>query len=364
MNKSKKIIIFAAFFIIGITMLSFAQILDKPVATINYITPEIITEKQLNNAMSQLKQQYSAVGQQVPAKEQVLEELIISKLITQAAQKEGLTVTESEIITTIKQQVTQHGIAVSDAQLKTLVYQQTGIPWEEYVKQSRNQLLAQKYVKENQKKLFDNIKPPSENEIEEIYQANSHLFINPEMVRFSQIYRDTRNLSPSEKEKERELMESIHRDLKNGAESFEDMAIRYSDDKELRYQGGDVGYLARNDVNSQMLLGKEFFRVAFSNNTGKITPVIESNIGFHILKITEHLPKKFLELDDPVTPATNETVRQRIIKLKNLEKQQGMFEQAVKEIVTELKEKADIRIIENSIQLDTDKLQYFEDSVR
>ncbi len=362
--KLLKITALAIPFLLFTIIFGQSQILDTAVATINYTTPEIITEKQLNNAIVKIKQQYSAANQPVPPKENILEELMISKLINQAAQDEGLMVTDSEVIATVKQQVMAQGMNISDAQLKTLIYQQTGMSWEEYVSQSKNQLLAQKYVKYKKQSLFDSIKPPSESEIEDIYQANSHLFINPEMVRFSQIYRDTRNLSSSEKRKERELMEEIYRDLRNGSAGFEDMAIKFSDDKELRHQGGDVGFLARNDVNSQMLLGNRFFKIAFSTETGSITQVIESNIGFHILKITDHLPKRFLELDDPVSPASNETVRQRIINLKKMEKQQEIFKQAVDDIVEDLKDQADIRIIKDSIDINEENLSYFREFVQ
>jgi parvulin-like peptidyl-prolyl isomerase len=361
MIKKLPLLSIVLFFLV--TAICGSQILDQPVAMVNYTTPEMITKKQLENATVRLKQQYQQAGQQVPPRERILEELMIQKLISQAAQKEGITVTDSEVIAAVRQQVAQSGLSVSDSQLKQLVYQQTGLSWEEYVKQSKSQLLAQKYVKQKKRSLFENINPPTESEVREIYEANSHLFINPEMVRFSQIYRDTRNLSAEQKRKERELMEEIHRKLKNGAAKFEEMAMQYSDDKELRYQGGDVGYLARNDVNSQMLLGKNFFRIAFSTDTGEITPIIESNIGLHILKITKHLDKRFLDLDDPVSPESSETVRQRIINLKKLEAQQKLFQKAVGDIVDELADTAEIRIIQDSIDVDKSKLKFFAEFV-
>lgn len=364
MNKIFKISTILVVFFIWTGVHGQAQMLDQPVATINLVKPEIVTEKQLNNTIQQLKQQYSSVGQSLPPKERVLEELIISKLLAQAAEREGIRVTDSEVTAAIRQQLEQSGLNLSDAQIKTLIFQQTGMSWDQYLDQSKSQLIAQKYVKVEKQDLFDSVKPPTNSEITGIYEANSHLFINPEMVRFSQIYRDTRNLSPEAKSKERELMDEIYRDLKNGRATFEEMAMKYSDDKELRYQGGDVGFLARNDVNSQMLLGKDFFSVAFSTPTGEITNVIESNIGFHILKITKHLDKRFLELDDPVNPASSETVRQRIINLKILEKQQQIFKQAVDDIIEDLKSEADIRIIKSSIDIDQNQLEYFQEFVQ
>ncbi len=342
----------------------FAQILDQPAATINYTESDIITKKQLDIAVTQLKQQYSMLGQPVPSRGEILEELVISKLILQAAKKNSITVSESEVKTAIRAQLGPSGVNVTDEQLKMLVRQQTGLSWADYLKQGKEQLMVQNYIKQEKQATFDNVKAPSDEEIQEIYEENQHLFINPEMVRFSQIFRDTRNLSRDEKETARDLMEEIYRDLRNGRASFDDLVLKYSDDTQSRYKGGDVGYLARNDVNSKQLLGKDFFQTVFDTPKGQYSSIVESNIGLHIIKVTEKLPARLLGLNDKVTPASQETVRDRIINLKKMEKQQQLFKQAVGEIVTDLKRYAEIRIYVSNAEIESANLTYFRDNVR
>lgn len=342
----------------------FSQILDQPAATINYTESEIITGKQLDIAENQLKQQYSLLGQPVPSRGEILEELIISKLILQAAKKENVVVSEMEVKSAIRAQLGPQGVNITDEQLKLLVRQQTGMAWNDYLKQGKEQLMVQNYIKLKKQSLFSNIDPPTDEEVREIYEENQHLFINPEMVRFSQIFRDTRNLGREEKQKARDLMEEIYRDLRNGRATFDDLVLKYSDDTQSRYKGGDVGYLARNDVNSKQLLGNDFFQTVFDTPQGQTSDIIESNIGFHIIKVTEKLPARLLDLNDKVTPASNETVRDRIISLKTMEKQQQLFQQAVGEIVNDLKKYADIRIYASNAGIDSAQLTYFRNNVR
>jgi len=333
----RKQLLLLTFFLCGGSVL-FAQIpIDKPAATVNLVVPEIITLKQLEANITLLKQQMTILRQPSPTKEEVLEEMIISKLFLQGAKKEKLNVTDSEAINAVKQQIGSQATAITDEQLKKAVLQQTGMPWEQYLQQVKDQLLTQKYVEFKKSDAFKNIKAPSEAEIQQIFRDNSHLFMNPEIVRFSQIYRDTRTLSPDDEKKARDLMYEISRDLKNGVAKFEDMVMQYSDDMQSRYKGGDVGYLTINDAASKQILGDAFFNTAFSASLNVPTEVVKSNIGYHILKITEKRPRKFLELSDPVTPATKETVRERIISLKMLESRQIIMEQAVGELVKELK---------------------------
>jgi len=326
--------------------IGFTQILDKTVATVNLHQPEIITSRQLDQRVEQLK----LMMQPVTNKKDILNDMVAEVLIKQAAKYEGINVSDAEVLMAIKQQMGPQGASISDQQVKNLITQQTGLTWSVYAKQAKDQLSINNYLQLKKKDDFEKIKPPSEKEIEDIYNENSHLFINPEMVRFSQIYRDTRNLSPTEKRKARDLIFDVYRDLQNGVSSFEEMVMKYSDDTQSRYHGGDVGYLQRNDVNSQNLLGKSFFDSVFALKQGEISEVLESNIGYHIVIVTEKLPKRFLELDDPVTPATKETVRERIISLKMIEQQQIILQRAVEEIVSELKKDAEIVIYENNIQ--------------
>jgi len=76
------------------------------------------------------------------------------------------------------------------------------------------------------------------------------------------------------------LADSVLTQLKNGA-SFEELAEKYSDDKGSASKGGDLGYFERR----QMV--KPFDEAAFNLKVGEISDLVQTNYGYHIIKVTD-----------------------------------------------------------------------------
>ena len=90
------------------------------------------------------------------------------------------------------------------------------------------------------------------------------------------------NPSDSAKEESRKRAESILQQIRGGA-SFEAMAMASSDDQGSAQRGGDLGYFQNN---GQMV--KPFEDAVFSHpGTGLINRLVESQFGYHIIKVTE-----------------------------------------------------------------------------
>ena len=70
--------------------------------------------------------------------------------------------------------------------------------------------------------------------------------------------------------------------LKNGGQSFEQLAQEYSEDI-TALQGGDLGYFGRG----QMI--KEFEDAAFGLKPGEISDIVKTQFGYHIIKVEEQL---------------------------------------------------------------------------
>ena len=77
------------------------------------------------------------------------------------------------------------------------------------------------------------------------------------------------------------LADSILSMLRNGA-SFEDLAKKYSDDPGSASKGGDLGYFERR----QMVI--PFDEAAFKLKVGEISGLVQTNYGYHIIKVTDH----------------------------------------------------------------------------
>jgi peptidyl-prolyl cis-trans isomerase SurA len=87
-------------------------------------------------------------------------------------------------------------------------------------------------------------------------------------------------LNAAEKDAYRVKAEELRTRVKNG-EDFGALARLYSQDQASAVQGGDLGF---NDRNTFV---KEFTAMAFKLKAGEISPVFETDFGFHFLQVIE-----------------------------------------------------------------------------
>lgn len=331
----------------------FGQVIDKPAATVKLSKVEVISVAQFQREIEKIEAR-SRSPLSAEDRRQVLELMIDERLLGQAAAADNVTVSQAELDARIELARRTSGLGLNlnreltDAEFRSLL-EQSGLQWDEYVEQLRKAVVVQKYVMQKKKAAFDKIAPPSAAEIEDFYQSNRTAFVVPEMVRFKHVYIDTRNLpSQEERDKARARADEIQRELRNGA-SFDDLVVKYSDDKASRYKGGDFGYLRRDDQARKQLLGKDFFEAPFRMEVGQVSGVLQSNIGFHVIRITEKIPFRLLELDDPIPPQNSTTVRDQISAQLLQRKQAEYYQQALEDLVAELRKKASIKRFEENI---------------
>ncbi len=346
-------IFFSSLILLLVTNHIFTDIIDKTAATVKLEKLEVITVKQLRQKIEAIENR-TKIKLNLEDRNKLLDLLIGEILISQAASMEKITVTKSEINARIKLAKKTGGLSLNlnreltDTEFRSLI-QQSGLTWDEYIKQMEKVSIQQKYVMQKKQPFFDSIAEPAEDEIEDFYQSNKTAFVSPDMVRFKHIFIDTRNLTEKkEKDQAQNRAEEIYRELQNGI-PFEDLVVKYSDDKSSRYKGGDFGYLRRDDQARKQLLGKEFFEAPFKMKEGEISGVLKSNIGFHIIKIAEIVPFKLLKLNDKIPPQSKVTVRDEIRAQLMQRKQAEYYQQALLDLLEELKKKAEIKIFENNI---------------
>lgn len=87
-------------------------------------------------------------------------------------------------------------------------------------------------------------------------------------------------LTKKEKEFYKDKAEALRLRIKGG-ESFSTMARLYSQDPGSAREGGDLGFFDRQTM------AKEFTSWAFKLKTGEISPVFETEFGFHFLEVIE-----------------------------------------------------------------------------
>jgi len=327
---------------------SFADVLSEPMASVNLIRPEMITSLEVDQKIENYNKQLVASGRprQDIKRSDMLESLISSVLIAQAAEKSGLSVSEQDLNRVLQSQKQsaegQLHQKINDAQFKQLIITQTGSTWEDYLSGIKEQLLQQSYITKNKKSLFEAIKVPDNDEIENKYNENIQHFFNPEYIRVSMIFIPNLNKDVEKGTVAKKKLEEAYLELKNGSISFDDAVLKYSEEESIKYRGGDIGYVGRDNRNLKLQLGEDFFNNMFKLPVNEISKVLVSNSGYHILKITEKLEPKLLKLDDPIAPGNKLSVRDYIKDGLLQEKQQEVLAKALKEINSELKLQAEI----------------------
>jgi parvulin-like peptidyl-prolyl isomerase len=120
--------------------------------------------------------------------------------------------------------------------------------------------------------------PVADAEIEAYYAAAIDYYtFQIHSVRSSHILVGDRTHSDADREK----AEEIRRRAEAG-EDFAGLASEYSGDASTARQGGDIGY---RDENSGLVAA--YYEAMSSLGPGGISPVIESEFGFHVIKVTD-----------------------------------------------------------------------------
>jgi foldase protein PrsA len=137
----------------------------------------------------------------------------------------------------------------------------------------------------------------TDDEVKAFYDSPTNVasFEQPEMVRASHILLMTTDpethkpLSPEKKAEKRKEMEDILKQARSGAD-FGELAKKYSEDPGSKDKGGEYTF-----PRGQMV--KEFEDTAFSMKTNEISDIIETQYGYHIIKLSEKIPAKKVDFD-------------------------------------------------------------------
>jgi parvulin-like peptidyl-prolyl isomerase len=325
--------------------------LDTLVAVVRLTETVNIGQRELNSEIKQIEDQ---LGQSLSdqQKQQLLDRKINEVLINQAADREGIEVTEQQVNRAIARQKAnlsqQAGQNLSDQQFRRIIENRGGMSWNEYVSQIRQRLRQEQYILQTQQQMFDDVQQPSQEEINTYYEKNATQFSNPALVKFSHVFFDTRQASEEQRTEKRQMAQDLYQQVESGQKSFDQLLREAEDNPD--FSGGDFGYLAREDRQGEQLLGEDFVNKVFQLDEGQLSQgVLESNVGFHIVKVTNRRDPKLLQLDDPIFPGQNRTVRQQIQNRLMLEEQQQVFNEALEKTISSLREEAEIDIKEQNL---------------
>lgn len=251
------------------------------VARVNGIAIDALEMRRAKKVL--LRGQSVPVEQQAMLDKQAVDQLVSAELLYQVASKQEDKILDKDIDAKIAQdrsrfrdeQEFKKAIGELEMDEKDL---------REYV---RRGLLISRYVEAT----FVSKTSVSDAEIQAFYDNNSEKFKKDEAVKASHILIGVdRHATADEKKAAREKAEKLQKEAQGGAD-FAALAKNNSTCPSSQ-QGGDLGFFGKG----QMVV--DFEKAAFALKAGQVSDVVETQFGFHVIKVTDRKPAILTPLKD------------------------------------------------------------------
>jgi len=256
-----------------------AEVVDKIIAVVN---DEIITLTEFNTAfepyLKNIEDNYKGKDKEAiinQAKESFLKRLVDNLLIEQEAKKAGMgiVIKDEEVMDVIRDMMAKKKSNIEDLK-KNLARE--GNSLESLKKDIRSQMMRMRLLRREIKSKVI----VSDEEIGEYYNKNRQDYEGKEAVRLKQIFLAIpAKADKKTKAKIKEEAGQLRKRVLAG-ESFELLAVKYSQGPGAA-QGGDIGFIEKGTIIAAVE------SVAFNLPMEQVSEVIESGIGFHIIKVVD-----------------------------------------------------------------------------
>jgi peptidyl-prolyl cis-trans isomerase SurA len=264
-----------AAFMLLISVISYGQ--GQQGVTLDKIIARVDNHYILNSELEDMYNQYKAEGRSAPEKCQLLESLIINKMLLAKAEIDSVTIDDKQVDGELNAKM---NYMIQRFGSEKNIVEAYGKSIENLKNELRQQVKDQKIVEKMQQTISGNVK------------------ITPAEVRkfFNSIPKDSLPYIPSEVEvghivkkgtvtrEQKDKLRQQLLDLKARAEKGEDFAMLaqiYSEDLGSAKVGGDLGFAKRG------AMVPEFEGAALALKPGEMSGVVESQFGFHLIKLLE-----------------------------------------------------------------------------
>lgn len=213
-------------------------------------------------------------------KDITLQQMIDIEVMYEEAKKENLLPSKAEVDKKFKE--LKKNIDSDEEYKKSL--EKMGIN-DAYLKTQQEQELALQNYKNN----FNKTTKISDEEMKKYYEDHKKDYYRDEVkashILISTVDKNNKPLSEAKKKEAKKKAEDVLKKVKDG-EEFAALAKEYSDDPGSKIQGGDLGYFAKD----QMV--PEFEAAAYALKVGEISDIVESQYGYHIIKVTDKIDEQ------------------------------------------------------------------------
>ncbi|MGX4601528.1 peptidylprolyl isomerase [Faecalimicrobium sp. JNUCC 81] len=223
-------------------------------------------------------------------KDSVMEQMINTQILFEQAKKENLLPSKEDVDKKFKE--FEKSIAENKAYKENM--KKLGITNEDIKKEQEIGLAIQNY-QDN----FKKVTKISDEDIKKYYEDNKKEFYEDKVrashILISTVDENNKPLSEAKKAEAKKKAEDILKKAKSG-EEFANLAKEYSDDKGSGTKGGDLDFFEKG------AMVPEFEAAAWGLKVGEISELVETQFGYHIIKVTDKSQKQltFDEVKDTI----------------------------------------------------------------
>lgn len=252
-----------------------SQVVDKVVAVVG---KNIVLQSDIENQYLQYRMQSGAKGSYQSLHCEILENLLLQKLMLNQAEMDSLTVTDDQVESTLNQRIGYFiGQFGSQEKMESVFGKSLSEIKEELRRSVREQMLQEQV----QSAILKDVEvTPSE--VRNFFRdapLDSLPMVDPEYEIVQIVKRPP--VSLDEKLEVKDRLYQIRRRILDGESSFSTMAILYSEDPGSAKKGGELGFVGKGEF------APAFEAVAFNLRDGEISEVVETEFGFHIIQLIE-----------------------------------------------------------------------------
>lgn len=274
----------------------------------------VISRSEFDRELNQYQQRFTMQGQMLDGdqleevKDTILDTLIGRELLFQESKKINIKIEPQAI----EDELSNMRKMFPDETAFTAALSQMGFSEQTIKSQIEKGLMVQKLVdKEYSEKIII-----SDKESKEFFDTHPEMFRQPEQVKASHILVKTdAGADKEQKDAAHKKIQSVQKQVKEGKE-FADLAKEFSDCPS-KDQGGDLGYFKRGDM------VKPFEDAAFATDPGVVTDIVETNFGYHLIKVTDKKTEQTMPFD---------SVKEKLNQYLKNEKLQKELDEYVKKL--------------------------------
>ena len=249
-----------------------ANVIDSVYVIVN---DEVITNREVDRRINEYTQRARAASMQLPApddlRRQAVEAMISERAQLQLAKEMGVRVSDTELDRAIGRIAESQKMSVQELRNQA---EKEGMSYAAFREQIRNEIMMSRLTDHE----VDSKIQVSEAEIDTYLAAEKAAAADRVEMDIAQIMvRIPENASPEQIAARKARADEVARQLRTGAD-FAKMAATYSDSPDA-LKGGAVGW--RDPDRLPPIFANELRKL----KAGQITPVIRTNVGFHIIKL-------------------------------------------------------------------------------